>query len=97
MAGVRKFGTDSPKFLAFTLGDSDEVYKLPLAASLPMDTLVEMREAADSSEAAAMRFQMELLHTYIGDAANGLTAGDVNDIFTAWNEDSAAAGATSGE
>ena len=36
---MRKFGTDAPEFLEFTLGDSEKVYKMPLAASMPMDML----------------------------------------------------------
>ena len=44
---MRKFGNDVPRFMAFTLGDGEEVYKLPLAASMPMETLLELQEAAD--------------------------------------------------
>ena len=94
---MRKFGTDAPEFMAFTLGDGETVYKLPLAASLPMPTLIEMDDAAAKGDAEALRFQFELLRRYIGDAADGLTGGDVRAIYQAWNEESLNQGATPGE
>ena len=94
---MRKFGTDAPEFMTFKLGDSDEVYKLPLAGSLPMETLIEMQEAVERGETAAMRFQLELLRRYIGDAASTLSAVDVRDIYNEWTRESASQGAEAGE
>jgi hypothetical protein len=92
---MRKFGTDAPEFLSFTLGDDDTVYNLPLAASLPMSTLLDLQEAAAKGEAE--RYQLELLRTYIGDKVDSLTVADVTAIYQAWNEESAKQGATAGE
>lgn len=94
---MRKFGNDAPEFMEFMLGDSEEVYKLPLAGSLPMETLIEMQEAVDKGETAAMRFQLELLRRYIGDAASTLNAVDVRDIYKEWTKESASQGAEAGE
>lgn len=94
---MRKFGNDAPAFLSFTLGDSEEVYKIPLAASMPMTTLLEMSEAVAKGDAEAMRFQLNLLKRYMGERAEGLTAGEVSEIFAAWNEESVGQGATVGE
>lgn len=94
---MRKFGVDAPEFLAFTLGDSEEVYKIPLAASMPMTTLLELSEAAAKGDAESMRFQLDLLRRYIGERADDLTAGEVGEIFAAWNEESVGQGATVGE
>jgi hypothetical protein len=94
---MRKFGNDAPQFMAFTLGDGEDVYKVPLAASMPMETLLELQEAADEGGTKALRFQVELLRRYIGDAVDSLTAGDVSAIYAAWNEESAESGAEAGE
>lgn len=94
---MRKFGTDAPQFMEFTLGGSEKVYSIPLAASMPMDTLIELQEAAAKGGPESLRFQMELLRRYIGDAADTLTAGAMTEIYSAWNEESAKTGATLGE
>lgn len=94
---MRKFGKDAPEFMAFTLGDDETVHKLPLAASLPLETLIDLQDAADKGGAVALRYQLDLLSRYIGDAADGLTAGQVAEIYDAWNEESATSGATVGE
>ena len=45
---MRKFGTDKPDLMEFQIGDSDKVYTMPLAASLPAKLLVEMGEIGDN-------------------------------------------------
>jgi len=82
---MRKFGTDKPDLMKFQLGDSDKVYTIPLAASMPANVLIEMGEVEDNST-EAFKLQFRLLKRYIGDAADDLTAGDVRDIFEAWRE-----------
>ena len=94
---MRKFGTDAPEFMEFTLGGSENVYRMPLAASMPMDTLIELQEATAKGGAESLRFQMNLLRRYIGDAADTLTASAMTEIYTAWNEESAKVGADAGE
>ena len=94
---MRKFGTDKPEFMAFTLGDAKKVYKMPLAASMPADAILGLQEAYNAGSAEAFRYQIELLRKYIGDAAGKLTAGDIGDIFRAWEEESAGQGAEAEE
>ena len=94
---MRKFGKDKPELMAFTIGDSKKVHKIPLAASMPATTMMELSEAQKEGEAATLRYQLELLERYIGDVAGKLTAGDVRDIFNAWVEESMNQGAEPGE
>lgn len=94
---MRKFGNDALEFMAFTLGDDETVYELPLAASLPFETLIELQDASDKGGAESMRCQMALLRRYMGDAAGELTAAQVTEIYRAWTEESAKFGATAGE
>lgn len=94
---MRKFGTDAPEFMEFTLGGGETVYKLPLAAGLPMDTVIELQEASEKGGAAALRYQMDLLRRYMGPDVEALTVGQVREIYSAWTEESARAGATPGE
>lgn len=93
---MRKFGTDAPEFMAFTLGESEKVYKIPLAASLPVQVLINMNKSM-KDEASMMEVQLDFLRKYIGDAADTLTAGDVGAIWKAWSEESTKQGATVGE
>lgn len=88
---MRHFGKDTPEFLTFTIGDSDEVYKLPLPTSMPFETALRFAEVAaiaddDVSNLESMKLQHRLLKEYIGDAADELTTAQVNEIFTAWAE-----------
>ena len=94
---MRKFGTDKPELMSFTLGDSDKVYKIPLAASMPGSLMLEMKEAYEEGDVAAFKFQIELLRRYIGDVVDKLTAGTIRDIIEAWGIESSEQGATPGE
>lgn len=93
---MRKFGTDKPDLMEFQIGDSDKIYTMPLAASLPAKLLVEMGELGDN-DTEAFKFQYKLLKRYIGDAADDLTAGDVRDIIAEWYKESEKQGADVGE
>lgn len=94
---MRKFGTDKPDLMKFKIGDSDKIYTIPLAASLPAEDLIEMSELGDN-DAEAFKFQYRLLKKYIGEDAGKLTAGDIAAIFTAWSEESGTEqGADAGE
>lgn len=90
---MRRFGTDKPEFFSFQLGDSDEVYKIPLAASMPNSVLLKMDEAGDGS----YKMQLDMLRQYIGDIVDDLTPGTTRDILLAWQEESAKQGAEPGE
>ena len=94
---MRTFGKDSPEFMAFKLGDSEKVYKMPLASSIPMSELLELSEAAAKGGSHILRCQLELLRKYIGKKADELTAQDVADIFAAWNDESAGTGASASD
>ena len=94
---MRKFGTDKPELMSFTLGDSDKVYTIPLAASMPAVILEEMQDISAKGEGELFRFQLALIRKYIGEAADTLTAGDVRDIINAWAEESVKQGAEVGE
>ena len=93
---MRKFGTDRPELMEFQLGDSDKIYAIPLAASMPAKTLVEMSELGNDDE-KIFKFQFDLIKRYVGEAADELTAGDVRDIMNAWYKESAGQGAEVGE
>ena len=93
---MRKYGTDKPELMKFQIGDSDKVYTLPLAASMPASVLIEMSEAGEN-DAKAFEFQYKLLKRYIGEAAEKLTAGDIRDTMNAWYKESTDQGAEVGE
>lgn len=94
---MRKFGTDKPELMSFKLGDSEKVYTIPLAASMPATLLAEMQEAANKGEGEYYKFQLDMLRRYIGEAVDTLTAGDVGDIMNAWVIESSGQGAEVGE
>jgi len=98
---VRKFGNDSPEFMEFTIGKSKKVYRMPLAASMPMSVAVKFAEIAtlddDAQGAESAKLQLNLLRRYVGDEADELTSAQVAEIFNAWAEESNAQGATPGE
>lgn len=99
---MRKFGNDAPEFMSFTLGHTGKkVYKMPLAASMPMTIAVRFSEIAalpeDQQGVESIKFQLEVLRRYVGDAADDLTASQVAEIFEAWGEESSEQGASLGE
>lgn len=94
---MRKFGTDKPELMSFTIGDSDKVYTIPLAASMPATLLSEMQQISKEGDEAAFKFQLDMLRKYIGNAVDKLTALDVKDLFDAWVEESNKQGAEVGE
>ena len=61
---MRKFGTDKPEFMAFTLGDAKKVYTNCTAAALRakecvMDTANRVQEAAEDIYAEAQAINAE--------------------------------------
>ena len=89
---MRTFGKDKPEFFCFQLEGSEEVYKIPLAASMTNEEALEFSEIGED-----YRKQVEWLKRYMGDAVNGLTVGDTAATFTEWNKESQKQGATPGE
>ena len=100
---MRQFGTDAPEFLAFTLGKSKTVHKLPLGTSMPFEVALRFAEIAaiedpDTQNLEMLHFQKELLDRYVGEAAKDLTTAQVQEIFEAWAEEGQDAnGVTQGE
>ena len=92
---MRKFGIDSPELMQFTLGDSDRVYAIPLAASMPLEMLIKMSDAKDDTE--LFNAQINMLRKYMGDIVLSLTGKTVREITAAWYEESNKAGAEVGE
>lgn len=93
---MRKFGKDKPDLMEFQIGDSDKVYALPLAASLPAPMLIEMSECSDD-DTEAFKFQYRMLKKYMGEDVENLTAGDIRDIINEWYKESEKQGADAGE
>ena len=100
---MRNFSSDSPQFMAFTIGDSKEEYRLPLAASLPLNESIRFADISaiadeDARNAAALRFQYDLVVKYLGEGvADVITTAQMGEIFAAWVEESQAQGASAGE
>ena len=94
---MRQFGKDKPELMSFKLGDSEKVYTMPLAASMPATLILQMQKSYKADDATAFEFQIEMLRKYIGDVVDELTAGDVRDIINAWGIESSKQGAEVGE
>ena len=60
---MRKFGKDKPELMSFMLGDSEKVYTLPLAASMPATLILQMQKSYKTDDATALEFQIEMLRT----------------------------------
>lgn len=76
--------------MEFTLGKSKKVYKIPLAAHLPIDVIAEFRQFAnadDLSDFDALTFEIKFLRRFMGDVVDTLTADTVAKIFEAWREE----------
>ncbi|MBQ9021559.1 MAG: hypothetical protein IJ113_06055 [Eggerthellaceae bacterium] len=100
---MRNFGNDAPQFMSFTLGKDKTVYKLPLAASLPLSESIKFSDLAampdgEEKNAAAVKFQYDLVVKYLGEeVADLITVSQLGEIFGAWVEESQNQGATPGE
>lgn len=94
---MRKFGKDKPELMSFTFGDSEKVYSIPLAASVPAPTILEMNDEYKKGEMEAFAWQVKFLRTYVGELVDEMTTGDIKDIFDAWMAESSGQGAEVGE
>ena len=92
---MRKFGVDAPKMFCFQLEGDDTVYKIPLAASMPLDKMLALSKARGKSE--QFEIQIKILAEYVGDVVYTLPTGLVSDILRAWGEESNGQGASVGE
>ena len=92
---MRTFFKSGTSFFEFQLEGEKQVYRIPLAADMPLTVLNEMYEASNTGD----RFmsQVEMLRKYMGDVVDELSAGTLSDILRAWSEESTKAGASTGE
>lgn len=92
---MRTFAKSGTSFFEFQLEGEEQVYKIPLAADMPMTVLNDMYEKSNTGD----RFmsQVEMLRKYMGDVVDELSAGTLSDILRAWSDESTQAGASVGE
>lgn len=90
---MRTFSTDSPEFFAFQLEGHDEVFKVPLLASLRISEAKAWTKATEDGFLA----QVEWLRGYIGDVTEELSVDQAQEILRAWTEATREQGATAGE
>ena len=92
---MRTFPKSGTSYFEFQLEGEERVYKIPLAADMPMTVLNDMYKASNTGD----RFmsQVEMLRKYMGDVVDELSAGILSDILRAWSDESTQAGATVGE
>ncbi len=86
---MRKYGTDAPEFFIFQLEGSEEVYKIPIAASMPLKHLMKMKGGFEG--------QVEMLRAYMGDTVDDIPAGTLGEILEAWSTYTKEQGASVGE
>ena len=86
-----------PEYMEFAQFEGGTAYRIPLASSLPIKKLAEMRELEKSKDTAHFDWQMAFLLEYMGDDAGNLKPEDVTNIMEAWAQDSNAQGASLGE
>lgn len=92
---MRTFPKSGTSYFEFQLEGEEQVYKIPLAADMPMTVLNDMYEKSNTGD----RFmsQVEMLRKYMGDVVDELSAGTLSDILRAWSDESTRAGASVGE
>ena len=83
--------------MVFQFVGDDQIYTMPLAASMPAKVILELQEAYKGGETEAFKGQMEVLRIYIGEKVDELTAGEIRDVFNAWAEESSDQGTEVGE
>ena len=86
---MRKFTTDAPEFFTFQLEDSEKVYKIPVAASMPYMILFLTKNGFEG--------QVEMLRHYMGDVVDDLTTGMLTEILKGWSNEGKEQGASPGE
>lgn len=86
---MKVFNMESEEFLEFQLTDSEEVYRVPLAGSMPYKTALLSKGGFEG--------QVEMLRAYIGDVVDTLPVKVLADIINMWFEQSNNTGASVGE
>lgn len=86
---MRQFTKDAPDLFIFQIEGSEKTYKIPLAASMPVKTLMKMQYGLEG--------QVEILEKYMGSDIDELTVTEVTAILKAWSDASTNQGASVGE
>ncbi len=81
---MRQFGNDAPEFFCFQIGDDEQIYKIPLAASMNNKMLRSFNETNNN-----YMKQVEWLRTFIGDVVDDLTPPTTAQILKAWSDTTA--------
>ena len=90
---MRVFANDSPEFFVFQIEGHEEVYKIPLLASLKIPEAKRWTETIEEGFLA----QVEWVRGYIGDIVDELSVEQVQAILNEWTEATKEQGATAGE
>lgn len=89
---MRSFANDAPEFFCFSLQGSEQVYKIPVAASLNNKQIAMLQDAGEDYGK-----QLTWLRQFIGDVVDELTPKTTTDIIQAWAQASRDDGASPGE
>ena len=89
---MRVFERESQDFFQFQLEGNDEIYQIPLPASMKNKQIVAFQNAGDD-----YMKQVEWLRLFIGDVVDDLTLSETSDILKAWVNASKDSGASVGE
>lgn len=89
---MRRFSIDAPSLYCFQVGETDEVYKIPLMGSM------NVAEAKEFENTGGDLFeQVEWLRGYVGDIVDVIPVGTIAEIVREWAAESRTQGATVGE
>lgn len=91
---MRQFGK-AQTFFEFQIEGSKKVYKIPIAASLPLTEILYIKEM--DAKGKGLEAQVEMLRKYMGDDVDELTSETVTEILRAWANESKEYGASVGE
>lgn len=92
---MRKFGKTKQVFFEFQIEGSKKVYKVPIAASMPITEMLYLKE--QDAKGKGLEAQIEMLRKYMGDVVDELTSEMVTEILREWAKESQDIGASVGE
>lgn len=92
---MRKFEKTKQVFFEFQIEGSKKVYKVPIAASMPITEMLYLKE--QDAKGKGLEAQIEMLRKYMGDVVDELTSEMVTEILREWAKESQDIGASAGE
>lgn len=92
---MRKFEKTKEVFFEFQIEGSKKVYKVPVAASMPITEMLYLKE--QDAKGKGLEAQIEMLRKYMGDVVDELTSEMVTEILREWAKESQDFGASVGE